>query len=99
MPFQEIIDWLVPFVGGSLVTALGLAWKYGHALIKGMRCLLRAELIDIHAQTVKVGKPVPVDVKTEADEVYDAYHQMGGNGVGTQLHKEIVEAHVGPDTK
>lgn len=97
-------DWLQNFlvpvvtaVGGSLVTALGIMWRYGHALIKGMQVLMRGELHRIHRETVGQGLPVSIDQAEEADDLYEAYHNgFGGNGVGTKLHREIIEAHYGP---
>ncbi|WP_152356314.1 hypothetical protein [Bifidobacterium apri] len=67
------------------------------ALKTGMQDLLRAQLIQIHGSTVAVGRPVPVDLKEEADRVYQSYHALGGNGTGTRLHDEIMSAHVKDD--
>jgi hypothetical protein len=89
---QPIIDWLVPFVGGGLVAGVGIMLRYGRALVKGMQAMMRGELHRIHRETVRRGLPVDLDVAEEADDVYDAYHSLGGNGVGTQLHDEIIAA-------
>lgn len=62
-----------------------------------MQDLLRAQLIHIHSTTVAAGLPVPVDLKEEADRVYESYHALGGNGTGTRLHDEIMSAHVKDD--
>lgn len=64
------------------------------ALKEGMRTMLRGRLVDLHAQHVITGAGCPEAVKTEAQRVYEAYHALGGNGVGTQLYKEILHAHV-----
>ncbi|ETY72205.1 hypothetical protein [Bifidobacterium moukalabense] len=90
---RELIGWLVPFLCGGGVTASVLAFKSGKAMVRGMRCLLKTELIRIHRDTVQAGLPVPIDVKNEADDLYSCYHALGGNGVGTHLHAEIIAAH------
>lgn len=90
--FQNVIDWLVPFLCGGCATTLGVMAKWGRAIICGMRALLRADLNRIHREYVQAGKPVPIEVKDEADDVYAAYHALGGNGVGTHLHEEILAA-------
>lgn len=73
---------------------LATSWKSGRALRRGVEALLRQKLIDIHHATVAQGLPVPYDLKQQADSLYEAYHGLGGNGVGTQLHDEIMDAHV-----
>ena len=64
------------------------------ALEKGVRALLRQQLINYHKEYVASGKPCPVRIKEQATAVHDAYTALGGNGTGTQLWHEIMEAHV-----
>lgn len=64
------------------------------AMKKGMMALLRQQLIDYHREYVASGKPCPVRIKEQATAVHDAYAALGGNGTGTQLWHEIMEAHV-----
>ena len=58
------------------------------AMETGLRTLLRAELLEIHAKYVPLGY-IPVAVMEEADRVYKAYHSLGGNGTGTKIYEEI----------
>ena len=58
------------------------------AMETGLRTLLRAELLEIHAKYVPLGH-IPVAVMEEADRVYKAYHSLGGNGTGTKIYEEI----------
>jgi hypothetical protein len=81
-------------LAGFLVSLLRRQFGREKALAKGMSVLLRGRLVDIHRRYVVEGKPCTVDVKEEADEVYAAYHGLGGNGTGTHLHDEIMEAHI-----
>ena len=64
------------------------------ALEQGVRALLRQQLINYHKEYVASGRPCPVRIKEQATAVHDAYTALGGNGTGTQLWHEIMEAHV-----
>ena len=90
-----VVQWLVPAMCGGFVTALAIAWKWGRAIVGGLKALLRADLNRIHRDYVQNGIPVPIEVKDEADDIYSAYHALGGNSVGTHLHDEIIAAHSG----
>ena len=67
------------------------------AMEQGMRALMKSQLLAIHERYVQHGEPMPMEVKDEADQVYDAYHVLGGNGVGSELHRQIMQAHVSDD--
>ncbi len=67
------------------------------AMEQGMRALMKGELVAIHERFVQAGRPMPVEIKDEADQVYDAYHALGGNGTGTELHRQIMVANVSDD--
>lgn len=62
-------------------------------LLQGMRVLMKSELIRLHAEYVQAGKPVPLDIKDQANSVHDVYAALGGNGVGTHLWQELMDAH------
>lgn len=63
-------------------------------LEQGVRALLFDKLARLHEETVAKGLPVSVDIKRRAESAYTAYRALGGNGVGTHLYEEILEAHV-----
>ncbi|MFT8358563.1 hypothetical protein [Bifidobacterium aquikefiri] len=96
------LEWLVTTVLGGLVgfliSFLHRSMNRDKAFTQGMRVLLRARLIDIHEKYVEHDDLCPVNVKEEADEVYTAYHELGGNGTGTHLHEEIMDAHISSDS-
>lgn len=71
--------------------------EHDAAMEQGMRALLRQQLIDYHDQYVVRGAPCPVGIKEQATSVYTAYHGLGGNGTGTHLYEEIMDAHVKED--
>lgn len=62
-------------------------------LLQGMRALMKSELFRLHAEYVQTGKPVPLDIKEQANSVHEVYAALGGNGVGTHLWKELMDAH------
>ena len=65
------------------------------ALMAGVRELLKAQLYDMHRKYVVDGSPMPYSEKERADGVYRAYHAIGGNGTGTHVYEELVDAYVG----
>lgn len=91
---QQCVDWIIPFGCGGLMGWTARTVRQLAALRDGMQDLLRAQLIHIHSTTVALGLPVPVDMKEEADRIYQSYHALGGNGTGTRLHDEIMSAHI-----
>lgn len=62
-------------------------------LLQGMRALMKSELFRLHAEYVQAGVPVPLDIKEQANSVHKVYAKLGGNGVGTHLWQELMDAH------
>ena len=54
---------------------------------EGMRALLWRELRNIHAEAVERGGMDVAD-RRHLENVYSAYHNIGGNGTGTRLYEE-----------
>ena len=96
-----VIAWAVPAVLGLIcgwcVSTVRKTRVEVSALNNGVRTLLRSRLVDIHENYVAAGIPCPDNIKREADQVYEAYHGLGGNGVGTHYYQEIVNAPVGAE--
>lgn len=66
------------------------AWKNEHdKLMKGLSFLLRAQLERYHATYVGEYHCIKSDELEEVKDVYDTYHALGGNGVGTKIYDEI----------
>lgn len=104
-----ILGWVLAPICSALVTALVAVIKlnkerevmrkqakseHDKAIDEGLCALLRKALIDLHKEYVASGKPCPVRIKEQATAIHDAYAALGGNGTGTQLWHEIMEAHV-----
>lgn len=88
---ESIVPMLLTGVGGLCGWLLKSHRKEearDRAMETGLRTLLRAELLEIHAKYVPLGY-IPVAVMEEADRVYKAYHSLGGNGTGTKIYEEI----------
>ena len=47
----HVVDWLVPFICGGVATVLGLMWRWGKAMVNGLRELLLCQLEDLRRET------------------------------------------------
>lgn len=54
-----------------------------------LRALLRSELMRTHHQAVRDGYASTVE-KEIMERTYQSYHQLGGNGIATSLHDEMM---------
>lgn len=54
-----------------------------------LRALLRSELMRTHHQAVREGYATTVD-KEVMERTYQSYHRLGGNGIATNLHDEMM---------
>ena len=54
-----------------------------------LRALLRSELMRTHHQAVRDGYASTVD-KEVMERTYRSYHSLGGNGIATNLHDEMM---------
>lgn len=54
-----------------------------------LRAMLRSELMRTHHQAVRDGHASTVD-KEVMERTYQSYHQLGGNGIATNLHDEMM---------
>lgn len=56
---------------------------------KGMKVLLRRELVDAYRDHVTDGAPLTVERFHEITEVHAAYNGFGGNGTGDAMYEAI----------
>lgn len=94
---QAAVSWAVPAVLAGLLASLVRLYPLVAALQEGVRTSLRSRLVDLHKDYVASGSGCPDWVKREAEQVYHAYHGLGGNGVGTHYYQEIIDAPVGAE--
>ena len=82
---------LVGALVAALVSRAGKAASQSAAeasgITEGMRALLWRELRNIHSDAVQRGG-LDVEERRHLENVYSAYHNIGGNGTGTRLYEE-----------
>ena len=98
-------EWLIKYwleVLFGLVTAgIGIAMRKlsknlkqekerNQAIEDGVRDILRMQILDTYEKCSAAGK-ISVSRKDAIDSAYRSYHKLGGNGVITQVHTEIME--------
>ena len=87
---KEFIGWLVPFICGAVLGAIGLWFAILKSLRDGLQCLLRAEIIRQHEKWTDRGY-CPIWAKQALSREYKAYHALKGNDVATELYHEVME--------
>lgn len=81
------------FLGGALTFILAKVkgiFKREKALGNGVQVLLRNQLIEYHDKYTDKGF-CPIYAKESARRSYEAYHELGGNGVITKLYNDIMQ--------
>lgn len=90
----SIIVWAITGALGALTTYLGMRYKKvtreNNALKNGVQSLLRNKIIEYHEKYTRQGY-CPIYAKEAVRHNYEAYHELGGNGVITKLYEEIME--------
>ena len=84
--------WLELACGGIATAALGLykkATKRQKAIEDGVRDMLRLTILDNYERCKQAGV-ISVSRKDAIDSAYQSYHALGGNGVITRVHEEIM---------
>lgn len=84
----------LPVVLGYIVWLLQNQKKDRDANTKGTMLLLRVQLIEYHDKYMKLGE-IPSYAYENFEEMYEAYHKLGGNGMITKMKEEIKELHLG----
>jgi len=65
-----------------------------NAIALGVKALLRGRIIDFYDKHHNERKPLSVERKRELDEMYTAYHSLGGNDTITALYNELKESDI-----
>ncbi len=74
---------------GFLLAKIKGTYKREKALADGVQVLLRNQLIEYHDKYTEK-KFCPIYAKESARRAYEAYHELGGNGVITKLYDDIM---------
>lgn len=80
----------LPILLGYIVYMLKNQKKSRDANSKGTMLLLRVQLIEYHDKYMKRGS-IPSYAYENFIEMYEAYHELGGNGMVTHMKEEIEE--------
>ena len=78
---------------GYVVWLLKEQKRERNANAKGTILLLRVQLIEYHDKYMKL-KEIPSYAYDNFVEMYEAYHDLGGNGMVTKMYNEIKELHL-----
>ncbi|WP_270289035.1 hypothetical protein [Enterocloster bolteae] len=78
---------------GYIVWLLQKQKKDRDANSKGTMLLLRVQLIEYHDKYMAIGS-IPSYAFENFCEMYEAYHELGGNGMITKMKEEIDELHL-----
>lgn len=63
--------------------------KENELVKSALRALLRSELMRTHHQAVRDGYASTLE-KEVMERTYQSYHRLGGNGIATNLHDEMM---------
>ena len=83
----------------AMCAALGYLYRQIAATRKGIRALLRADLIRLYNKYHDDLGYCPLYVKQSLEEEYQQYHALKGNGVGTNLYKALMALPTEPQKK
>lgn len=84
---------VLPILMGYMVWLLKNQKKDRDSNGRGTMLLLRVQLIEYHDKYMELGK-IPSYAYENFVEMYEAYHELGGNGMITKMYKEIQELHL-----
>lgn len=90
---METYAMVLPVVLGYIVWLLKRQKRDRDANGKGTMLLLRVQLIEYHDRYVALGH-IPFYALENFIEMYEAYHELGGNGTVTEMYKEILELEI-----
>lgn len=77
---------LITFLVGCMAYLFGQVM----AMRKGIRALLRADLIRLYNKYHDDLGYCPIYVKQSLEDEYKQYHALRGNGVGTQMYEALM---------
>lgn len=86
---ETALKWVVPVTLGGLAGWIAICAGKIAALVAGVQCLLRAEIIRSHEKYVEKGF-CPIYAKEALKKEYSAYEKLHGNDVGEKLYKDMI---------
>lgn len=101
MPMIEVLEFVSENwkLLSAICSVLGIMYFRISAMQKGVRALLRADLIRLYNKYHDDLGYCPLYVKEALEEEYRQYHTLGGNGVGTKMYEALMELPTEPSHK
>lgn len=92
MPMIELMEFISKHwhLLGVLCGALAFMYHQIRAMQKGVRALLRADLIRLYNKYHDDLGYCPLYVKQSLEDEYKQYHTLKGNGVGTNMYEALM---------
>jgi hypothetical protein len=96
---------MIEFISGNwqlltLITgSMGYMYRQVSATRKGIRALLRADLIRLYNKYHDDLGYCPLYVKQALEDEYQQYHTLKGNGVGTRMYEALMALPTEPPEK
>lgn len=105
---EHLANYAAEVVFGLITTVLTAAFVQLNRKIKkrmerhdalevGMQAILRGQLIQQYNHYVVDKRYAPIYAKESHDNMYQAYHALGGNGAVTQMHEEFMTMPTEPE--
>lgn len=93
------LGWLVTTVLTGMLGYFGGKLKNlstrDKAMEHGMCVLLRGEITRAYQRHVIDQRPMTLECRRQLDEIWKAYHDLGGNGTGESMYRELCELTIG----
>ena len=83
----------LPIALGYIVWLLQQQKKSRNANERGTMLLLRVQLTKYYTEYTQLGE-IPSDAYQNFEEMYEAYHDLNGNGMVKKMYEEIKELHI-----
>lgn len=91
---HDIWTVILPIGMGYIIALLRKQRKQSDARSKATMLMMRIQLIEYHDKYVEQ-KSIPSYAYDNFIEMYDVYHELGGNGMVTKMKDEIDDLHLG----
>ena len=89
---NDVLPTIIGLLAGMLINELLRRHReyalHEKALMNGVGMLLKIELYDVHDKYPNGN--APDKIKEHIQSVYEAYHELGMNGYGTQMYNDIM---------
>ena len=85
------------WVCGAFVPVISYLISQNLAMRRGMRALLRADIIRLYNKYHDDRGYCPIYVKQALGDEYKQYHSLGGNGLITELYNELMALPTEPE--